>query len=227
MATTLFPTATVAPQTSYASATTRLLSFSRGSAATSQADASVASLVTAANPQGTGLVAPWKLAAGITLQGVGALETSATISTSLFWVTPPLRGVAITNAVTANIRGFESATAANYGVGCKLYRIVGGVVSNSFAQGSNTTELGTSEGASSISMSINTGLITINEGNQIGALIYFCSAGGTSASGRTGTGVYSGPTSAASGDTFFTFVETIVPRGNRQPAVNFNDPAFF
>jgi hypothetical protein len=221
MATTLFPTSTVVPVTSFATADTRLMNItSRGSGVVSQADATVASLVTAANPQSTGSVAPWKRAASITLAAAGTVESSATIGASLFWVTYGVAPVTISGTITANLRAAESNTAANYAVGCKLYKVnAGGNVAAAFAQGSNTTELGTTEGASSISLTPTSTVFA--DGDRIGALIFYCSpSGSTSASGRTATGFWNGVSSAASGDTFFTFTETIQFRIPRQAAVS-------
>jgi hypothetical protein len=62
MATKLFPKSAVMPATStFTTADTRLMDFAQGASVLSTVDNTVASLVTAANPQGTGLVAPWKL----------------------------------------------------------------------------------------------------------------------------------------------------------------------
>ncbi len=207
MATTLFPTSqTRNPTNTFSTADTRILSLTRGVAVVSQADATVAALVAAANPQGTGSVAPWKRAAGITLAAAGTVESGATIGASLFWVSPPLGAITIAGSITANIRGLENSALANYGAGCKIYRVHGGVVDAAFAQGSSLSEFTTSESALSITLTPTS--TALAAGDSLGVLIFYVGIG-TSTSAHTATGFWSG-LSGATGDTFFTFTETIV-----------------
>lgn len=207
MATKVFPTAqTRGPTTTFTTADTRIADFTQGAAAVSQVDATVATLAAASNPQATGLVAPWKRAASITLSAAGVVESGATIGASLFFVTPGITAVTIAGNITANIRAAESATQANYGVGCKVYRVKGGVVDAAFAQGSNLVEISTpGEGASSITLAVTS--TAFATGDSIGILFFYVGVG-TSASGRTATGFWDGA-AAASGDTFLSFTEAI------------------
>jgi hypothetical protein len=224
MATKLFPTAQPGlASATFTTATVRVMNFVQGAAVASQTDATVASLVAAANPQGTGSIAPVLRAAAITLSAAGVVETGATIGASLFWVSLPIQKVTISGTVTANLRGLESNGLANYGIGCKLYKVSGGAVTAAFAQGSSTTEFLTTEAALSIALTPTS--TAFANGDQIGALIFYVGVG-TSASGRTATAFWNGA-AAATGDTFFSFTETILQWEPRNSAVNFNDPAFF
>jgi hypothetical protein len=149
-----------------------------------------------------------EVAAGITLAAAGTVETGAVIGASLFWVSPTIKAITISGSITANIRAAESAVAANIAVGCKLYKVVGNAVTVAFAQGSNITEIGTAEAATSITLTPTSTAFAVSD--RIGALLYFCSpSGSTSTSGRTNTGFWNGA-AGATGDTFFSFTETIV-----------------
>lgn len=224
MATKLFPTATVIAATStFTTADTRLMGFAQGASAQTQTDNTVASLVAAANPQGTGATSPWKKAASTTLAAAGTVESGATIGASLFWVSLPIFAVTISGTITANLRASESNALANYGVGCKIYRVSGGAITNAFAQGSDTVELGTSDSAHSIALTPTS--TAFRNGDSIGLLIFYVGVG-TSASGRTAAGTWAGA-AGASGDTFLSFTETITQWTPRNSATNFNDPAFF
>lgn len=207
MATTLFPTSQQGPLTSFQTALTRTLSLARGSGVISQADATVASLVAGANPQTTGTVAMLARAAGSTLAAADTVEASATVGAALFWMSPPLNTVTIAGSITANLRCAESAAQANYGIGCKIYRVHAGTIDAAFAQASTTVEI-SSGGETAQSITLTPTSTVLATGDSVGAIIFFTGIG-TSASGRTATVWYNGTTSAASGDTFLTFTETI------------------
>lgn len=209
MATTLYMTSAVATATStFTTTTNNVLAFARGSGVVTQTDNSVASLVTAANPQTTGAVSPVLRAASVTLAAAGTVEADATIGASLFWISPHLTAATVSGTITANLRASESAAQANYAIGCKLYKIAGNAVTAAFAQGSNVTELGTSDAATSISLTPTS--TQFGHGDQLGVLVFYLSpSGSTSASGRTAAFTYAGVSAAASGDSFLTFTESI------------------
>lgn len=177
----------------------------QGSSVTSQTDNTVATLVAAANPQGTGSVAMLKRAAASTLAAAGTVEASATVGAALFWVSLRINAITIAGTVTANIRALESAIAANYGVGCKVYKISGNAIAAAFAQGSNLTEIGTAEAASSIALTPTSTVFAT--GDRIGVLFFFVGVG-TSAAAQTARMFWNGA-AGASGDTFLSFTETI------------------
>jgi hypothetical protein len=181
------------------------MDFVQGASVVSQLDNTVATLVAAANPQGTGTVAMLKRAAGSTLAAAGAVEASATVGAALFWASVRINAITIAGTITANIRALESAIAANYGVGCKVYKISGNAIAAAFAQGSNLTEIGTAEAASSIALTPTSTVFTT--GDRIGVLFFFVGVGG-SVAGQTARMFWNGA-AGASGDTFLSFTETI------------------
>lgn len=209
MATSFFLTTTAGTATStFTTAVTKRLQNGRGSGAVSQVDASVATLVAAANPQGTGAVSPAGKAASTTLAAAGVVESGATIGASFFWVSEPITAVTIAGTITANLRAAENSNLTNYGIGCKLYRITtAGAVTTAFAQASNVTEL-TLNTETAMSISLTPTSTAFLDGQRIGVLVFFVGVG-ASTSGHTATLWYNGVAGSATGDTFLSFTEAI------------------
>jgi hypothetical protein len=222
VATTLFAVLANAPPTTTWTTGLRTLSFSRSTGLVASANNNtVASLVTAANPQGAGNVDPVSKSAATALAAAGTVESGATIGTVVAFRSDPILAVTIAGSITVNFRASESAAQANYGMGCKLYRVDStGAIVAAFAQGSSTVELGTAEAA--VSFTLTPTSTAFSAGDSILVLPFYVAAGGTSASGRSATFVYNGPTPGASGDAFLTFTETIaayVPLRPRQRVI--------
>lgn len=199
MATTLFPTSTVstATLTSHwaAGATKRLLSLTRGGAAVTQTDNTIASLGTSE----------------ATAQSWGSTTNNLSGVTGLTWITNPLNAVTISGNISYNIRALESNTMANYGLFVGVYRIPsGGGAETTFASMSQTVELGTVQAAfTETSAPITSPAFAAGDRLAINIFWLPGAGAGATASGFTVSGFYNGPTGGASGDTFITFTETI------------------
>lgn len=216
MATTFFlvSSASSATVTGF-SGTKKELLLTRGGSAASQADATAASISSDGSSSPT-----WGTATTISIAG-GAFP-----SDGLIWITNPLNAVTISGNITANVRAQESNAMANYGVCYGLYKVTSGGTVTSFGHGTipmgGTPELGTSESARSDTAATAGG--AISAGERLVVVIAWVAAGGTSASGYTATGWYNGPTSAASGDTFMTFTETITEQSGAAADQPFRQP---
>jgi hypothetical protein len=210
MATTLFPTNAASSQTSNQWASTgvkKVLGFTRGSGATTATDNTISSLATIPI-SGGGLYQ--QAGAGATSSSqIGSGGNLTLIATSLVWITEPLNAVTVAGTITVNSRAFESAAAANYGAHAVVGYIKVSPLRNNvvFGFGGNTTELGTAEAATSISITPTS--TALAAGDMLYVVLGYASAGGTSSSGRTASVVYAGTAGGASGDTFVTFTETI------------------
>lgn len=201
-------TAGGAAPSNWSSVVTRQLLWGNrgGGAVTLGPDATVASLVTAANPQGTGLVAPVGAGAGITLAAATTVESGATIGANRVWLSDPINAVTISSGIAVTLRALESAAQANYGCGIKIYRVSGGSVTSVIAAGSSVSEAGTSETV--LSMTLTPTSTAMSAGDQILVFWFYVSAGGTSTSGRTASVLYNGVSSGATGDSNISFTET-------------------
>lgn len=210
MATNLYPISTAGSATVpfrfSSEGTQKLLSLTRGTPVATETDNTIASLRTTAPPtNGT-----WP-GFGTGTLGWGALNTfdEGTVRDSLYWVSNGLAAVTISAAPTANIRALESNAMANYAVSIYVFKISGdGSTTTMIATGANTTELGTTEAARSITTSLAPGSVALADNDRIGILIGWMAGGGTSASTYTASGFYNGA-SGATGDTFVTFNENI------------------
>lgn len=235
MATTLFPTNVVTPNgqantnppgSSLLGVSYFSLSFARGSGVVSVGPiATTTGLGTVNGASGT--------FASINNENVN-MQAGTTIEawtggSSIFFISGPLAAVAISGTITVNHRSLESAAQANYAAQAFVYRLPGygpnAGVGATIGRGGNTTELGTAEAARSITITPIAGSL-LNDGDRIMVVFAYGSpAGSTSASGRTTTFFYNGTTSAASGDSFITFTETIAAaKRHVNPAANLTHP---
>lgn len=191
------------------------LSLVRGTASVSVTDQTLNSLSTS-------------IANGSVVEAVGASNASSLIANAAtpetlvggtrIWISEPLYAFTPSTAPAPNLRAAESAAQANYGIGGVIYQIAaGGGAASAWWNFYKTTELGTTDAAITTFTTASRSTPTFNDGDMIGVVLFWISAGGTSASGRTATFTHSGPTAAAAGDSFITFVETIrewpQPRG--------------
>lgn len=197
MATTLYlrNSASSAATTGYTGTKKELLS-ARGAAATSQVDNTISSLgITAA--QIIGRTTTDDLSSG----GIPAG------STGIIWISNRLAAVSLNSSITLNLRRAESNAMANYGSYAVLYKLLADGSSTGLTSGQNTTELGTSEAVHSITLA--NPFASLSDGDRLALVVAYIAGGGTSASGFTATTWWDGPTSAASGDAFITFNETL------------------
>ena len=125
-----------------------------------------------------------------------------------YFASPPIGGTfSLTGTTSFNLRGLESATAANASLGVRVYRwsrLAG--LSASLGQLSSTTELGTAQAARTASTTSITA--TFNSGDHLVFEVGIINIG-TMGGGRTVTLFYDGPTSGASGDSFITIAPNI------------------
>jgi hypothetical protein len=140
----------------------------------------------------------------------GVVITDTAGGTALQFFTPCLKAVTIAGTVTFNIRGLESAIAANAGYEVKIERCnSAGVVQSTIIDSERGTEIATADGANNW-----TGTPTstaLSDGDRLKITVLINDAGGNQASARTVTTSIDGPTSGAAGDSFVTFTETITP----------------
>lgn len=166
----------------------------------------------------------WIAAALSTVRGVSATSdtvatvtgttsgieiTRSSLSTPYEWMSPPLSAAAtISGTVTFNLRMAESMSQANAGAQCMIERLdnTGGIVST-IVNSEQGSELGTSEAARNWTASpTSTDLVA---GDRIRVRVAANDGGGTMATGFTVTLWFSGPTAAASGDSYVTFTENL------------------
>lgn len=132
----------------------------------------------------------------------------------LEWFTGQLNPVVILGNVTFNIRGLESATAANAAAGVRVDRCApnGAVISAVVPLTSVPTlsnEYTTSDTAKNANFTPTA--TTLAGGDRLKVTLYVRAAtAATMGGGRTVTNTVDGPTANAAGDTFVTFVETLV-----------------
>jgi hypothetical protein len=176
--------------------THKLLSATRGGASATRTDNTVGGI-------GVGsTIDPWG--------GAGSGDVWA----GFIFITEPLNAVTLSSTPTVSLRGLESSTMANYGLAGNFYKVTtGNVIGDTGASstffGSNTTELGTTDSARALTVSLNAFPMAVSAGERLLFLAHWFSAGGTSSAGFTATASYNGPTSGAAGDSFITFTETI------------------
>lgn len=170
----------------------RLLAYSRGAASATHVTATTAS-------------------------GNNIQETLTSGGTACSYLSPPLAaGQAITNPITANIRGRESVTTANAGIAL-VWDIVDGTNSSVLATlktqvplpAAGATEFSTSDAAKALASQALTNTYTTVGGERL-RLRLFIVAVGTMAVGTVTTSV-GGPTSGAAGDSSVTSGDTLLP----------------
>lgn len=124
------------------------------------------------------------------------------------WATPPLAAFTLSGVVTMNLRGLESSTQANVGLGLRVYRWSPEAgIGPQLVQISNATELTTAE-----VLRTGTGTPPSTVFNHGDVLVFepgLIAAGGTMAGNRTGTLFFDGPTAGASGDSHVTITENV------------------
>jgi hypothetical protein len=188
----------------------KALLLSRGAAAVSQTDNTIANLIA---QQGR-----------IDTAGLGSADVADATKGFLF-LSNPLKAVTITSIqITINPRGLESSAKANYGLGASVGIFSAGGLFQTWitdsAFGPSVTELGTAEGATQYNSAVALSH-AIPEGGFLVAVPTWSSAGGAvSASGFTATAFWNGPTAGASGDFFVTFTETIEELDHRARTIH-------
>lgn len=145
--------------------------------------------------------------------GTNVQVTKTAAGQVLTWFSAPLNAITISGTVTVNIRGFESLGLANAGAGITIERTnAAGTVQSTIVANtgvpSTITEYGVGTDAAKNGTFTPTST-AIAATNRIKVTLFLKAAGGTMASGDTVTNSYDGPTSAAAGDSFVTFTETI------------------
>lgn len=144
---------------------------------------------------------------GAAATSVAGTTTSAGTWISLgYWCTRPLVGFTLAGSVSINLRGDESAPQANATLGCRLYKLSGGSLSASLGQATGSVELGATESA--VTGSVTPTSTAFANGDQLVLEIGIVNVG-TMGAGRTVNFYYSGPTAAASGDSYVTLTETV------------------
>lgn len=135
--------------------------------------------------------------------------TKTAAGTALTWFTEPLEAVVINGTITPNIRGLESATAANAGAGITIERTdgSGSVISTIVSNAAVGTEYGTSDGAKTAALTPTS--TTLAQGDRIKVTL-LVKAVGTMGGSRTVTNSYDGGTSGSAGDTYVTFTEGLI-----------------
>lgn len=209
MATTLYPTTTASTQNSStwgANGVKLVLAFARGSGVTTQTDNTLASLTTG----GTGAVHQVGGTASVATASITFPQSIN--STALVWITEPLNAVTISSNITVNQRALETNAMANYA----CYAIVGKVPSGGGANAviglkNMQAELGTTEAGSSMVVVPNASAGTLSAGDMLFLILCYAGPSVSTASGYTASTFYAGTASAASGDSFVTFAETITP----------------
>ncbi|MCA1684195.1 MAG: hypothetical protein LC708_03605, partial [Actinobacteria bacterium] len=138
--------------------------------------------------------------------------TKAAGGTVVSWLSKPLEAVTISGTVTVNLRGRESATAANAGRGILIERCdnAGAVLSTIVPNSAHGTEFTTSDAANA-SWTFTPTSTALAAGQRIKVTVKVRNVG-TMGGSRTVTYTVDGPTSGAAGDTWVRFTETIVER---------------
>ncbi len=232
MATIFYPTsaaATVSGASNWTNGPSlNLLSLTRGSGVVTDTRNTIASL----NTTWGNLSNVEALGSNSTQSPTGTPVGSTTnwAAGTLIFLTKPLNAVTISAQPTFNLRGSESNAMANYGLGGLVFRLTPGGAWNAslVRMDPGGVELGTSEAVTAVSPTTLTLPTTLAAGEVLGMIWGFAGVG-TSASGFTAAGYYNGTTSAASGDSFVTFSETITEQSTarvpRNSAINHQNPA--
>lgn len=152
-----------------------------------------------------------------TLRGASATTVTGTTTSGGTWIslghwaTRALEAFTLSGSISMNLRGDESNTQANAGLGLRVYKwTASGGLGSQLVQINNTTELGTSE-------AVRTGSGTPTStsfaaGDLLVVEVGIIAAGGTMGANRTVTLYIDGPTASASGDSYFTITENILLR---------------
>jgi len=146
-----------------------------------------------------------------TASGTNIPVTTSAGGQALTWFSEPVTAaVTISGTVTVNVRGLESATTVNAGAGILIERVnSAGVVQSTIVAvtgiPATITEFGTTDAAKTGTYTPTSTAMAIGERIKVTLSIRNV---GTMAAG-TATISYEGAASAAAGDTYVTFTETI------------------
>lgn len=148
------------------------------------------------------------LSRGVTATSVAGTTTSGGTWISLgYWASQPLEAFTLSSSVSINLRGDESNNTANASLGLRLYKwALSGGLGSSLGQASPTTELGTSEGA--VTASVTPTSTAFSSGDVLVVEVGIINIG-TMGNGITVNFYFNGPTAAASGDSYFTLTDTV------------------
>jgi hypothetical protein len=134
---------------------------------------------------------------------------------SLF-VSPPLAaGVTISGAITANVWASEASMTDNAAINVRVMKLTNGSSGShtisEVVRSARVTELATSAAVNNFSFTPASG-VSFNRGDRIIVSLFGDDAGTMAAGGYIRT-YLSGPTAAASGDSYLTFTETLTFEG--------------
>jgi hypothetical protein len=134
--------------------------------------------------------------------------TATSGGANLAWISPPLASaVTISGTVTFNGWGNENNALANAGFEVQVIKYTAGAESTTVIDSSFGTELGTGNAANNWTGSPTSTTFAI--GDRIVVKWFINSAGGSMAASYTATMHYGGRTTAATGDTYVNFTETL------------------
>lgn len=137
----------------------------------------------------------------------GTTTASGTWISLGYWATKPLVAFTLSGSVSFNLRGLEQNTGANSSFGMRIYKYNAGSLSASLGQASATTELPTSEGV--VTASVTPTSTSFANGDILVVEIGIINIG-TMNSGRFVDLYFNGTTANASGDSYFTITENTV-----------------
>lgn len=145
-----------------------------------------------------------------TASGTSIQATDSAGGTVLTWLSPPLDAVTIAGSIRVNVRGRESANAANAGRRIKIERTdgAGAVQSTIVALTNHGTEFTTTDAANSV-WNITPTSTALSSGDRIKVTLYLGNVG-TMGGSQTVTYSVAGPTEEAAGDTWLRFIEALV-----------------
>jgi hypothetical protein len=150
-----------------------------------------------------------------TASGTNIQVTKTAAGQALTWFSAQLQAVTISGSVTVNIRGFESSNSANAAAGITIERtnsagtVQSTIVANTSVPTTSNEYALSTDGAKNAAFTPTSTPLTA--GDRIKVTLFVKNAAAlTMGGGFTVTNSYDGPTSAAAGDTFVTFTETLV-----------------
>lgn len=144
-----------------------------------------------------------------TASGTSIQATDSAGGTVLTWLSPPLAAVTIAGPIRVNVRGRESANAANAGRRILIERTngAGAVQSTIVALTNHGTELTTTDAVNSV-WNITPTSTALSAGDRIKVTLYLGNVG-TMGGSQTVTYSVAGPTEEAAGDSWLRFVEAL------------------
>jgi Concanavalin A-like lectin/glucanases superfamily len=143
-------------------------------------------------------------------------NTPAGLTQSMEWISgrSPVGGWTLSGVVTANLRALCSSMNANIGGRVRLYKrtAAGSETELTGSPWDDGVEFGTADAA--MNWTFTPTSMAFAEDDRLIVRFFITAAGGTMASGFTGTMSYDGPTAAAAGDTYVTLNETVAFKAN-------------